>query len=745
MRTIIACLTGTAIAALSAVPAFAQDAAQPQTQAMGNAPADGNAGTEGTTIIVTAQKRDEELQDVPLSISVVSGEELTEQGSASLVDYAGYVPGMQVTNTGTPGQGTITLRGIAALSGSSTVGIYLDEAPVGSSNIYNRATAFAIDLLPYDIQRIEVLRGPQGTLYGASSIGGLLKYVTVQPDPNDLRVRGGVEAFHIDGGDGFGWSANAMVSVPVIADRLAVSGSLSWRSSPGWVDSVNNAELDDQNDYEQIGGRAALLWRPTPELSVRLSGIWQTIEAEGNGQYAADIVTGERIGDGRSFNNYLPEGFSFDLDYYAATVDYDFGGAVLTSATTYSETRSAQDTDASYIFGVLFPLLTGGAIPPGRTPFTIDLGLEKFTQEVRLASPGGGRFDWLIGGFYTDETTTNQQLIRSFDIAGNPIPPLDPLAVVALPATYREYAVFGNGTFRFSEQFNVTAGVRWARNEQTFRQISSGAVVPVADDPGSSEESVFTYSVSPQFHFSEEAMIYARVASGYRPGGPNVILPGVPPTVNADRITNYEVGVKADLAGGAVSVDVAAFYMDWSDIQVTRSFGGINGQANGGKAESKGIEGTLILRPFPGLALTAIGSYTDATLSEDVPEISGFEGDRLPNVPKFSGALRADYEFRLGGRSTGTFGVGLRHSGSRFSLVESDPLAARSEGYTSLDLNAGVSINERWTVRAYARNLLNDDGELSRTTATNGLNQPVFYTITPLQPRTIGVALEFGF
>lgn len=722
-------IAGSVLAFAAAMPAQAQEDTAVETE---------------NEIVVTAQKRVQNVQDVPISISVVGGEELKEQGAVSLVDYAGYVPGMQVSNFGTPGQTTITLRGVAPISAAQTVGIYLDDAPVGSSAIYNRAGAFTIDLMPYDLERVEVLKGPQGTLYGASSIGGLVKYVTVQPDTREFRVRGGVEGFSIKGGDGLGWAAQTLVNVPIVEDKLAISGSFAWRSTPGWVDSINNPALEDQNDYEQRGGRVALLWQATPELSVKLAGIWQSLDSDGNALYAADL-DGNRLGDGRSFNNFVPESYDIDLEYYSATIDYDFGPAILTSATTYSETQSRQLQDASYAFGVLFPLLTGGAIAPGITPFALDLGLEKWTQEVRLASPTGDRFEWMIGGFFTDETTSNVQLVRSFDMDGNPIAPLDPLATVGLPATYKEYAVFGNGTYKFSDMFDITAGLRWARNEQTFRQISEGAIVPSANDPGKSAESVWTFSVSPQIHLNENAMLYGRVATGYRPGGPNVIVPNVPPSVDADRMTNYEIGFKGDLADRMISLDIAAFWMDWTDIQVTRAFGGVSGGANGGKATSKGFEGSIALRPSPGLTISATGSYTDATLSEDVPEISGMDGDRLPAVPKFSGAVRADYEFALGASNTGSFGVGVRHAGSRLSLVESDPLAARAKPYTSVDLNASVTFNDHWTLRAYARNLLDNKGEMGRTTLADGLNQPSFLAISPLQPRTIGLAVDMAF
>jgi iron complex outermembrane receptor protein len=725
-------LTAAAGALLLPAAALAQDATPTQSTASGD------------DIVVTAQKREQNLQDVPISISVVSGDEMKEQGAASLTDYAGYVPGLQVTTTGTPGQTTITLRGVAPLTASQTVGIYLDDAPVGSSAIYNRGGQFSLDLLPYDIERVEVLRGPQGTLYGASSIGGLIKYVTVAPSTTTFSVRGGVEGFGINGAGDLGWAGQTMFNAPLVEGKLGVTGSFAWRKTPGFVSSVNNASLADQNDYEQIGGRVALLWQASDRFSARLTAIYQDLDSNGNGLYAADL-TGKRLGDGRSYNNYVAEAFKTELQYYAATLDYDFGGVTATSTTTHSTTHATQLQDATYAFGVLFPLLTGGAIAPGITPFEINLGLNKWTQEVRLASPSGGTFEWLVGGFFTKEKSSNTQLVRSYDMAGNVIVPLDPLATVALPATYKEYAVFGNATLRLGERFEVTGGVRWARNEQTFRQISQGAIVPTADDPGTSAEDVVTWSVSPQFHLNDDAMLYGRVATGYRPGGPNVIVPNVPPSVDSDSLTNYEVGFKADLAGRAVSIDVAAFYMDWKDIQVTRAFGGVSGQANGGRAVSKGVEGSLYVRPALGLTLSLTGSYTDAKLSEDVPEISGADGDQLPAVPKFSGSARLDYHSELGGNLSGDFGIGVRHASSRLSLVESDPLAARATPYTAVDLNAALNIGEHWKLRAYARNLLDDDGELQRSTMANGLNQPSFLAITPLQPRTIGLAFDLSF
>ncbi|QIG81527.1 TonB-dependent receptor [Stakelama tenebrarum] len=714
-----------------AMPAFAQDAPT-------------ESRVHGQEIVVTAQKREESMLDVPVSISVVDGEAMQAQGATSLTDYSSYVPGMQVTSSGTPGLASISLRGISATTSAAAVGFYIDDAPVGSSSLYARATEMSLDLLPYDIERIEVLRGPQGTLYGASAIGGLVKYVTVQPSLSEFGVRGGGEIFTIDGAADPGWAGQVMANAPLVEGRLGITGSFAWRKSPGYVDSVNNAALDDQNDYEQRGGRVSLLFQATDNFSISLNGIWQATNAESNGSYAADL-SGDPLGNGTSFNNYVAEPFNASLDYYAATLDYDLGGVALTSVTTYSERHIQQVRDTSHIYGALFPLLTGGAIPAGVTPYDNTVALEKWTQEVRLASTGEGAFEWLIGGFYTHEDSTQDQTIRPYDMAGNLIPALDPLAIVELPATYEEYAVFGNATLHLGDMFAITGGVRWAKNEQSFRQASYGSLVPVADDPGESSEDVVTFSVSPQVFFGDDAMLYARVATGYRPGGPNVIVPGVPPTVDSDTVTNYEVGFKGALADGLITIDAALFYMDWQDIQVAMAFGGIGGIGNGGSAESKGAEGSVVIAPVAGLTIGFTAAYTDATLTEDVPSISGLDGDRLPEVPEFSGSARLDYSMPVGIGDTLDFGIGVRHASSRFSLVESDPLRARAKPYTTVDANIGYTFDGHWTLRAYVRNALNDEGELGRTLFTDGLNIPSYLAISPVQPRTFGLAADVAF
>jgi outer membrane receptor protein involved in Fe transport len=689
---------------------------------------------DDTEIVVTAQKREQNIQDVPISISVVGGEQMQRAGSAQLADYAAYVPGLQVDNAGSPGRSTLSLRGVAPIGPSATVGIYLDDAPIGSSGIYNRGQTFTLDLLPYDIERLEVLRGPQGTLYGASSIGGLLKYVTVQPDLNDLKVRAGGEIFTIAHGDDMGWAGSAMVNVPLITDQLAISASYSRRDTPGFIDNILTGE-EDVNDAVQKGGRVALLWKPDPALTVKLSGLWQTVDSDNFG-IAYEGMGNTPLAPGAPFlstNAQLPEPFSSDFQYYSGSVAYDFGFAELSSTTSYSELKILETSDASRIYGVIWG---GLAIYPAR------LHQKKWTEELRLTSAANDRFEWMLGFFYTDEDNSHDQIVRALDTSEEPIDGIDPFAVVALPNTYKEYAFFGNATLKLGDRVRITGGLRWARNEQTFFQLTQIPLIGLDQSgDGKSAEEIVTYSISPQVNLNDDTMLYARVASGYRPGGPNVALPGFPATVDSETVTSYEAGIKARFLDRALSFDAAVFLLDWDDLQTSAAFAnGINGLVNAGTARSKGFEASLLLQPAAGFSVGANFAYTDAKCTETTSNCT--DGDQLPSVPKFAAAVTADYGFPLGSAAEARVGGALRIVGDRVSAVESSPLAVPVEGYATLDLNASVTFDHKWTLRAYARNLTDTQGRITSNVATTN---PGFLATVPVQPRTFGLAVDLAF
>jgi len=719
-------ITVAAGALLLPVAAFAQDA-QPATA---QTPVAGD-----DEIVVTAQKREERLQDVPISISVVGGEQMQQSGASQLADYAAYVPGFQVDNAGSPGRSTLSLRGVAPIGPSATVGIYLDDAPIGSSGIYNRAQTFSLDLLPYDVEQIEVLRGPQGTLYGASSIGGLLKYVTVQPDLNKFSVRAGGEVFTIAHGSDAGWAASGLVNVPIVADKLAISGSYARRKTPGFIDNVLTGEKD-VNSAVQQGARVALLWKPDNKFTLKLSGLWQRTESDNFGILYETQGSPTPLAPGASWlstNSQLPEPFHSDFKFVSGTASYDLGFAELASTTSYSELKILETSDASRVYGVIWG---------GLANYPANLHQKKWTEEVRLTSASSNRFEWQLGFFYTDEDNNHSQVVRALDASGQPLAPFDPFAIVGLPNTYKEYAVFGNATVKFGEVFHVTGGLRWARNDQTFTQSTQIPLLGLnSGGDGSSSEDIVTWSVSPQININRDTMLYVRAASGYRPGGPNIALPGFPATVTSEKVTSYEAGIKARFLDRKVTFNAAAFLLDWNDLQVAQAFAnGINGLVNAGTAQSKGVEAQLLIQPVPGFSVGGNFAYTDAKCTQTTPNCT--DGDQLPNVPKLAAGMTADYDWALSGSTRAHVGGAVRIVGDRISAVASDPLSVPVDGYATFDLNASVTFDSKWTLRAYARNLTDSQGRITTSVATVN---PGYLSTVPVQPRTLGLALDLAF
>jgi len=691
-------------------------------------------------IIVTAQKREEAITDIAASISVVSGEGLVNSGAGSLADYAAYIPGVNVGSGGNPGQTSITMRGIASLGPGATVSTHFDDAPMGSSSNYAQASIYALDLFPNDIERVEILRGPQGTLYGASSMGGLLRYVARTPDPSGFSFQASGEVFSIADSSSVGYGANGRINVP-LADNAALTASLFRRDTPGFVDNTLTGE-SDQNALSQTGGRLAFFVEPSANVTINLSAMFQNVDSDDKAQVQLDPVTLQPFNGPRTTRNARPEPYERRDRYYSARVNWDVGFADLTSVTSYSTILNDQTDDATNIFSVLFPLFSGGTIPPGLTEANFVVDLEKVTQEVRLASSGDGALQWLLGGFYTQEESNNAQLVTPFDLTGAVIPALNPLAIVAIPADYEEIAVFGNASYDLTDRFTLTVGGRLARNEQNFAQISNGPLLGGAQNiPGESSETVFTYMASADYDITDQTMVYGRVASGYRPGGPNVAVPGVPPQVDADRLVNYEVGVKSDFWGGRALVEATAYWIEWEDIQLSAVIAGVGGLINGDTARSRGIEFQAVVAPVDGLRLGFNAGLTDAELTADAPALSGADGDRLPGVPRYNYSFTGDYSWTLQNGWDARVGGGVRFVGDRNVSYPASATYLELDSYHSVDLNAEIS-NGTWSLRGYARNLTDEDVYLSGTRMTDAFGAPTFVMSSLLQPRTVGLVLS---
>ncbi len=761
------------LACVVTTPVLAQESAEPPAQAETTS---AEVATTLDRVMVTANKRVENIRDVAASISVIGERQLENIGASSLADYAALIPGLQVQDNGSPGQTSVTLRGIANLSSGATVATYIDEVPVGSSGIYQGANTLMLDVLPYDISRVEVLRGPQGTLYGAGAIGGLLKYVTRAPEVSgdEFRLGFGLRSVE-DGGQGLNVRFGA--SVPLKEDRLGLRMSFARNELPGYTDNVTDGR-EDINDTEQMGARAALFW-DGDAFDLNLSVLQQRINADERGGTALDPDGLEPLFGDNVDRTWQPQPFSKELTLTSLSLDWDLGWANLVSATGLSQTDTMTQLDTTIQFGGVADQMLGLPDPGSSyTRYTFDM--DKVTQEFRLSSKSGGAFEWLVGMFYTKEDAVQGQFVWLGQLDGSPLAaPYDSmfstLANLALPSTYKEFAVFANGSWRIGERFKIDAGVRQARNEQWFSQnVSEGILVPLGDAPGESSEDVLTWSLSPQFKFGDDSMVYARIATGYQPGGPNVALEGVPPQVDSSMLTSYELGLKSQFADRRVQLDLAAFRIDWEDVQVASSFNGVGGLVNGGEATSQGVELASSFRATDQWSIGFNVAYTKADVKNDfdptvIPQgafdvvlYTGLAGDRMPYVPELSWALTTEYAFTTNGGFNGQVGGALRGVGSRLNdttqlqliTAPGDPSTVLDEAmtppveldsYRALDLYAGIG-KGNWELRVYANNVTNEGAWSTLSPSASAFGGPVVQVAAvPIRPRTFGVEFDLRF
>ena len=721
-----------------------QAAAQPDKTAPSSKAVKPNQTTL-PTVTVTASKRIENARDVTSSISVVDHKQLEERHVTSLEDLAGSLPGVQIDTGGTPGQTTISMRGIPSLDVGSVVGTYIDDSPLGSSSSFAAASRYQLDLLPYDVQRIEVLRGPQGTLYGASTMGGLLKYVMKEPDLENLSGSVGSGVSTTSGASGAGWDGRAMINVPLIKDKLAISASFSQNDTPGWVDNAVTGQ-NNINRVVQKSSRFALFWMPTSDISVKVSAIHQSINANDTGVILLDPKTQQPIYGNEKTGTVIAQPFSNNLNFYSATVDWDLHVMDFTSATSFSRTDRTSTADDTAVYG---PVFDADGFENGVSPLELRENLSKFTQEFRLASKPGGRVEWLAGAFFTHESSENEQLLGAKAADGSPLPVLDPLLDVNLPTSYTEAAVFGDLTYKITDRLDVTGGLRYAKNWQSFSYGISGvgaSLEGLSNNSGSSDEGATTWMFSPRYRLTENSMVYFRAASGYRAGSPNLALPGVPPVVHSDTLVSYEAGWKTLLLNKRISVDLAVYDIDWKNIQLNNTTpSGVAYLANGGTAKSQGAEITLAYVPVRNLRLGLNAAYTDSRLTEDAPSLGGKNGDSLPGVPKLTYAFSTDYTYALPWDLTGHAGGDYRWTGARWSSFGSSSTNWREGGYGVLDLYADV-VDQKWTLRIYAKNLNNQHPQLNIGYLQNAATgQIAVLQASSLQPRTVGIELDTEF
>jgi len=710
--------------------------------------ADGSSGGL-TEIVVTAQKRSERLQDVPVPVTVISGESLIANNQVRLQDFYTRIPGLAVTPDDLVGQAMVTIRGVSTGPYTNpTVGIVVDDIPYGASTGIAGGSAIP-DIDPSDLAQIEVLRGPQGTLYGASSIGGLLKYVTV--DPSTDAVSGRLEAgtSSVYNGAELGYNMRGAVNIP-LSDTAAVRASAFVRQDAGYIDDPVH-HVNGTNWIEAYGGRVSALWRPSDVLSLKVSATLQDTMKHGSSEVDAETgLSGLQQNDAPGTGKY-----DLKVQVYNATLKAKLGVLDFTSISGYGVNRNYSSFDLTPAFSVY----TEPQFGVTGTPSNQLNKTSKFTQEFRLSSPVGEPLEWLLGAFYTHENSPNIQDVLAEDFTSGAI--VGSWLHQLIPSTFEEYAAFTDITYHFTNQFDVQVGGRESENRQANSQSAEGpyetVLLGLPSETFSSPEvktrdNSFTYLVTPRFKFTPDLMVYARLASGYRPGGPNynAVAFNLPPSFKPDKTQNYELGVKGDTFDHVHSFDASLYRIDWKDIQVTviNPANYSSYTANGSRAKSQGVELSLEAKPIPGLDLASWIAWNDAKLTEPFPlgppgSVAGAAGDRLPYSSRYSGNFSIEDSFSLGGPSQPFVGATVAYVGNREGVFNVTPPAnpPREEfpSYVQIDLRAGVR-RDSWLVNGYLTNLADKRGLLTGGIGT--LNPNAYYYI---QPRTVGVAVSKTF
>ncbi len=710
-----------------------------ESVALDAAPASGDNSLE--TIVVTAEKREERLADVPMSVTALGGDLLEALQARDFADYAALVPGLSLTSS-QPGLTRLTLRGENAGGIGSTVAVYIDESPFGSSTALLNGSTNTGDFDTWDMQRIEVLRGPQGTLYGANTEGGIIKFVTNAPQLGTLSGAGELGGEHVGNGSN-GGDLRVMVNLP-LGQIAAVRVSAFDQDVPGYISDPSRRETGINGGHKE-GGRAALLLEPSSDLSIRLTASTQESSYHGENTVDVNPTTLQPVHGDLSQERTLREPSNFKYENYNATINWNVGPFRVLSSTSYGILETDTFSDYTPVFGGL-----AGALYGANTGAYLgdDVTLRKFTQEVRLISPTSRLLEWQVGGYFTHEIGSVNEHLDAVTLPG-----ADFLGLLEQPiinSAYKESAGFGDLTWHINSQFDLQVGGRYSHNDQTAEQVVNfnPALAPAPQViNGSSNGNVFTYSVAPLWHVDGNDTVYARLATGYRPGGPNVIPPGAPPTVQtqygADKTTNIELGVRSTQLNGALSLDVAVYHIDWKNIQLFEEVAGFGINGNGGKARSQGVEWEVAYSPLEALKFLWTGAYTDAKLTTPAPALDANSGDSLPYTSKWTTALDGEYTWPLAGSYQGFIGATFSLIGTRssdFSVsTAATPVQIGLPSYNTTDLRLGVK-SGRYTVTLYGKNLSDSRG----ITNFEGAGAP-YTTVTVIQPRTVGLTLNAKF
>lgn len=721
-------------------------------------------------VVVTAQRREQRIMDVPLSVTSYSPELLDQQGIQQIEDLSRLTPSLRFTRTsGVSGNNAsdISIRGVASDVGSSTTAIYIDDTPIQIRSIgYFGGNTYP---LVFDLERIEVLRGPQGTLFGAGAEGGAVRFLTPSPSFDAPGLYARSEVANVENG-GTTYEIGVAGGTP-ISETLALRGSLWYRHEGGYIDrydpTMTTLIEKDINDADNYSGKLALGWRPLDALSVTPSFYFQQTDSNGRPQYwetqsdvdDADYVTGIYNDEPSKDTFYLP----------AIKVEYGYGALDLISNTSYFYRDREQALDYATF---LSTLRTGNAFgiygnkDPLNAVATQTLEQRNFVQEVRLQSIRvEQKLDWTAGLFYSQARQNSTNLSGSGRIPGvisSGFPQyLGRYNLFdAIDAADEQYAAFASVDYKATDRFTVTAGVRVSRNEFEFEETRDGPTNSGRRTFDSAEQSdtAATPKLGVTFRLDRDNMLYASLSKGFRPGGaqapvdPNFCaadlgtlgLTQSPRDYDSDSLWSYEVGSKNQLLGGVLTLDANAYYIKWKDIQQsirlpTCSFAFIS---NLGEASGKGADVSVVVRPMRTLQIGATVGYNQTEYDEDVAGGNGVllkeEGDRIGG-PKWTGAVFGTGEMPLTERVGGYLRLDYAFQSSGITPNPNafgyDPGLSTLPEIESLSMRLGVRFSSL-DIALFGNNLTGSNEVLSRSHDSVG---SALYYAQSYQPRTFGV------
>jgi iron complex outermembrane recepter protein len=668
-------------------------------------------------IVVTATKRAERLIDVPQSIQALSAQDLDKQGADVMSDYARSLAGVTFTDRG-PGQTQIAIRGISGgvdldVGPESTVGVYIDEVPISEGMAQP-------DLRIVDIERVELLRGPQGTLYGSGSMGGTLRIITPKPDLESFSGTARTTVSDTQGG-GINYGADASLNLPLSPDRAGVRLSGYYRNESGFIDDIGTHQ-NDENSEHTSGGRAQLRLKIAEEWLLDASVIAQ------RSRYASLNGYDPQLGDLKIGLTYR-EPYNDDMTIGNVTLTHSSSFLNFVSSSSYVDRERGYVRDASALIGL--PTLAN-----------YGYATRVLTQEFRVTSPdAASKLHWVAGVYYSRTRQSFDENIRIPGLGPSPGYPDDVIFIANAETTIKQSAIFANASYEFLPGWSLEAGLRVAHPSLDTDRINLNPAPDVTNANRSSTQVLPKANLS--YKLTDNSTIYVQAAKGYRIGGGNIPVPPNPPLPNAptsfgsDTLWNYELGAKSEFLDGRGVVSGAVFYIDWKGVpvQVNRA-DGYSWFANAGNATSKGAELQASYLPLRNLNLEMTATYLDATLNKVAAGVNATPGDALPAVARWSGSGSAEYTLRWSSEISQFFRLAEQYVGG--SRTDFGAVGLPMGNYWLTNFRSGVTINT-WDAQVFVNNLTNRRAVLYVNQfggdPRNEINRP----------RTIGVSLRYKF